>query len=175
MKSITGNTWGASKKILITIYKSLIRSILDYGCEAFYSASQRVLKKLDQIQYKALKIACGTFKGTSLASLQVEYGDVPLELRREKCQLKYSIKIKTTKDHPSSSILTDYWTNHFEKFNKGQQSFYNKTSNFLQNLPLLPIDDRNYSQNHPRGQKPLLMKTSSNSLLNSEIWMKKQK
>ena len=30
MRSIAGNTWGASKKSLLTIYRALIRSILDY-------------------------------------------------------------------------------------------------------------------------------------------------
>ena len=36
MRAIAGNKWGASKKVLLVIYKSLIRYILDYGGIGFY-------------------------------------------------------------------------------------------------------------------------------------------
>ena len=32
MRSVSGQSWGASKKALLTIYRALIRSRLDYGC-----------------------------------------------------------------------------------------------------------------------------------------------
>ena len=31
MRAVSGNTWGANKKSLLTIYRSLIRSVIDYG------------------------------------------------------------------------------------------------------------------------------------------------
>ena len=31
MRAVSGNAWGASKKTLLTIYRALIRSIIDHG------------------------------------------------------------------------------------------------------------------------------------------------
>ena len=40
MRMISGQTFGSSKKCLLTIYRALIRSVLDYGCIAFDSMSE---------------------------------------------------------------------------------------------------------------------------------------
>ena len=34
MRAVSGNTWDANKKVLLVIYRGLIRSILDYGAIA---------------------------------------------------------------------------------------------------------------------------------------------
>ena len=39
MRAIAGNKWGASKAVLLLIYRSLIRSILDYGAIVYDSIS----------------------------------------------------------------------------------------------------------------------------------------
>ena len=44
--------WGVSKKVLLMVYKALIRSIMDYGCIAYDSKS-----KLDSVQYKVMSYA----------------------------------------------------------------------------------------------------------------------
>ncbi|KMQ86844.1 type-1 retrotransposable element r1dm, partial [Lasius niger] len=36
LKAITGIRWGAHPKILLTIYKGLIRSVLDWSCQIFH-------------------------------------------------------------------------------------------------------------------------------------------
>ena len=50
---------GSQQKTLLMIYRSLIRSILDYGAVALDSMSESNKKKLDVIQMKALRIASG--------------------------------------------------------------------------------------------------------------------
>src|SRR5271163_426393 len=55
MRSLSGHSWGASKKALLTIYKALVHSRLDYGCETFYTASKTQLKRLDNVQNKCLR------------------------------------------------------------------------------------------------------------------------
>ena len=59
MRAIRGSSWGANRKTLLTLYRSLIRSKLEYGCEAFHNASKTTLMRLESIQYQALKIATG--------------------------------------------------------------------------------------------------------------------
>ena len=89
LRLITGSTFGADKKTIIMLYKALILSKIDYGCQAYASASKTLLKKLDTIQATALRIATGAYKGTSNTSLQVECNVTPLNLRRDEFTLKY--------------------------------------------------------------------------------------
>ena len=56
MRAVAGNSWGASKKALLTIYRSLIRSVIDYGAVAYNSASKSIKHWLDVIQNKALRM-----------------------------------------------------------------------------------------------------------------------
>jgi len=132
MRNLTGTEWGASKESLLTIYRALIRTLLDYGAEALDSATQNLKAKFDVIQSKCLRICCGAMLGTALVSLQNECGELPLEIRRYKQQLNYAIKIKTTDNHPNRKLLEDHWTNHYGRKNSKNTSFYNKTSEILQ-------------------------------------------
>ena len=99
MRMVSGQSFGCCKTTLLTIYKALIRSVLDYGAIAFDSTSTANKHKLDVIQRKALKIACGAFCTTSAAALQVETGEMPLDCRRQQQQLNYTIKIKAKQHH----------------------------------------------------------------------------
>ena len=64
MRMITGKCWGADKQSLMYIYKALIRSTIDYGCVVYSSACKTSLRKLERIQFKALRIALGAKKTT---------------------------------------------------------------------------------------------------------------
>lgn len=56
--------------------------MLDYGCIVFQSAATSMLKELDKIQYKALRLLTGAIRSTLTAALQIETWEMPLELRR---------------------------------------------------------------------------------------------
>ena len=71
MRAISGSTWGASRSILLIVYKTLIRSVIDYGSMAYDSSAANTKEKLDRLQRQALRI-CGSLSGTARASLQVE-------------------------------------------------------------------------------------------------------
>ena len=71
------------------IYSGLIRSILDYDGVVYESAESASLKKLDDIQYQALRLCTGAFKTTSTAALHVGMGEMPLEMRRIQLSLNY--------------------------------------------------------------------------------------
>jgi ribonuclease HI len=105
MRMISGQAWGASKKSLLMIYRALIRSVLDYGSIAYNTASAASKQRLDRIQHAALRIACGAFKNTPVASLEVETGEMPLELRRQQQELSYAIKLKALDNNPAKSVL----------------------------------------------------------------------
>ena len=87
MRNVAGHNWGASKRALLTIYRALVRSRLDYGAEAFYTASRSQLKRLDEIQSKCLRVCCRAFKTTANNALQQDCGEMPLSVRRKRLLL----------------------------------------------------------------------------------------
>jgi ribonuclease HI len=104
LRAISGQKWGANKKVLLTVYKALIRSILDYGCIAFDSAAKTNLNKLDVIKNQCLRICTGTPKYTSTAAVEVDTGELPLDLRRLEIACRKGIQIQAQKSHPSAEI-----------------------------------------------------------------------
>ena len=94
---------------IVRIYRSLIRSIMDYACEAYNSASASVKNILNSIQYEALRICAGSKQGTSLQTLQTEFGEMPLELRREMLSIRLRKRIESTPNHPLKGELVDCW------------------------------------------------------------------
>ena len=107
MRCISGTNWGASKSILLTIYKALILSHIDYCCFVYNDCSPTLKRKVDTIQYKSLLLAVGAMKGTALKALLGECGEIPLELRRKKLILKYLLKIYTNPSNAASLVLQD--------------------------------------------------------------------
>ena len=61
LRCVSGTPWGCKYEILMMVYKGLVLSILDYGCEIYDSACTSLKKKLDSIQYRALKLLQAQF------------------------------------------------------------------------------------------------------------------
>ena len=54
---VVGHTdWGADRIILLRLYRSLVRSKLDYGCIVYGSARRLILKQLDPIHIRACEL-----------------------------------------------------------------------------------------------------------------------
>lgn len=110
MRAIAGKEWGAERSTLMMIYQGLIRSVLDYGCIIYSAASQTLLKRLDSIQYRALRICMGAVKSTPVNALMVEANEMPLELRRKKLSLIYWKKMESySGSHIGKEVLNNCW------------------------------------------------------------------
>ncbi|KAI5633769.1 reverse transcriptase (RNA-dependent DNA polymerase) domain-containing protein [Phthorimaea operculella] len=77
LKSLAGLKWGSDPKILKTIYIATIRSHFDYGCMLYADAANHLLRKLDVLQNKALRVITGAMMSSPINSLEVEAGIVP--------------------------------------------------------------------------------------------------
>src|SRR6218665_3621814 len=121
VRSLTGQKWGASKRSLLTIYRTLIRSRLDYGCQILYTASKHLLKQLDTIQHTCLRICCGAMKSTPIHALQQGCGEMPLSLRRHKLQLQYAVKLQASRNNLAKSIIANTWETHYGRFKAGAE------------------------------------------------------
>jgi len=110
MRAIAGKEWGAERDSMLTIYQALIRSTIDYGSIIYGSASETLLKSIDRIQYRALRICLGAIKTTPVNALLVEANEMPLKLRREKLSLVFWTSLKSyTGENIAKDILNNCW------------------------------------------------------------------
>ena len=103
---VMGHTdWGADRIILLCLYRSLVRSKLDYGCIVYGSAHRPVLKQLDQIHHQGLRIVLGAFHTCPAQSLYIEAHEPSLTTRRLKLSLNYILKLKSLLENPAYSCV----------------------------------------------------------------------
>ena len=77
------------------LYRALIRSRLDYGCEAYDSACNSLKAKLDSVQCFALRLCVGALHTTPLHVLQVMCEEWPLYIRRRFRTFNSAFKLKS--------------------------------------------------------------------------------
>ena len=93
LKFVSKTWWGSDVKSALSFYKAYIRSIIDYGCTLYGSASKSLLNNLDVIQRKALRICLGAMKSTPNEALHVEALEPPLLIRRDFLSNKFLLKL----------------------------------------------------------------------------------
>lgn len=99
IKCLTHTKWGANYVTLMRLYKTLIRSKLDYGSIVYSTACNTTLSLLEPIQNASLRQALGAFYTSPSISLCAEAGVEPLKYRRKKLFLSYLISVITRPSH----------------------------------------------------------------------------
>ena len=69
IKFVANSKWGADKTTLLHLYRSLVRSKLDYGCMIYGSARTSYLKALDAVHHQGLWLCLGAFRTAPTDSL----------------------------------------------------------------------------------------------------------
>ena len=105
LKVLSRTEWGADQTTLLKLYRSLVRSKLDYGCLVYGSASKTALAKLDPVHNQGLRLSRGAFRSSPVESLYVEAHEPPLEIRREKLALQYILKLKANPGNPAYDVV----------------------------------------------------------------------
>ena len=82
LKVLSHTNWGADRTVLLQLYRSLIRSKLDYGSIVYGSARKSYLMMLDTVHHQGLRLALGAFRTSPVESLYVEAEEPSLYLRR---------------------------------------------------------------------------------------------
>ena len=72
LKVLSRTEWDADQSALVKLYRSLVRSKLDYGCLVYGSASKTALAKLDPVHNQGLRLSLGAFRSSPVESLYVE-------------------------------------------------------------------------------------------------------
>ena len=101
LKVVAHSEWGADHKVLLWLYRSLIRSKLDYGSIVYRSARKSYLKILDSIHNEGLRLVLGAFRTSPINSLYVEANEPWLSYKRQKLSLQYLLKLKSNHFNPT--------------------------------------------------------------------------
>ena len=72
LKVLSHTSWGADRTTLLKLYRSLVRSKLDYGCIIYGSARKSYIQMLDPIHNQGLRLALGALRTSPVASLYVK-------------------------------------------------------------------------------------------------------
>ena len=105
LKVLSRTEWGADQTTLLKLYRSLVRSKLDYGCLVYGSASKTALAKLDPVHNQGLRLSLGAFRSSPVESLYVEVHEPPLEIRRDKLALQHVLKLKANPENPAYDVV----------------------------------------------------------------------
>ncbi|RVE49912.1 hypothetical protein evm_005380 [Chilo suppressalis] len=144
---LAGSAWGVHPKHLRTLYISLIRSRLDYGCFLYHNCAKTKLYKLEKIQNQALRIIGGFIRSSPIHVMQSELGMQPLFIRRKYLAYKYCLKALSFHNNVTVELLTELNTNFENSY------WRNKTK------PLLPILVRETAESNVSSDYPLNMYT----------------
>ena len=87
LRVVAHTAWGADQQTLLHLYRSLIRSKLDYGSIVYGSASGSYLHMLDSIQNHALRLCLGAYRTSPSSILCVLANEPPLYIRRRKLSI----------------------------------------------------------------------------------------
>ena len=87
VKSLSGQSWGSDRHTLLRLYRTIIRTKMDYGCIIYQHARKQTLSLLDPVHNAAIRTCTGAFRTSPTISLYAESGEPPLYLRR--IQLNY--------------------------------------------------------------------------------------
>ena len=140
LRSLTGQTWGADKASLLRIYRTLIRSRLEYGSVVLHTASSKTINRLVSVHNQCLRIITGCIRSTPTAAMENECGEPPLHLRVYEQQLKFAVKVKASIDNPAKETLVDSWQNHYCKQAKKDKSLFSITQAFLEPIGNIEAD-----------------------------------
>ena len=104
IKTISHTTWGADRETLLRLYRSIIRSKLDYGCFVYGSAKKNVLDTLDPVHNAAIRICTGAFRTSPVVSLYADSAEPPLQMRRTQLLLQYYARAQQL---PTSTAISN--------------------------------------------------------------------
>ena len=126
LKVLSNTNWGGDRSVILNLYRSLVRSKLDYGSVVYGSARKSYLKSLDTIHHQGLRPALGALRTSPVESLYAESNEPSLYTRREKLSLQYTTKLAANPKNPAHNCV----------FNPKYEGFYNNTLSAFKPLGL---------------------------------------
>lgn len=91
--SLAGVWWGSHPQSLLTIYRSMFRSCIEYGCSIFnFKGNLSIFCKIQRLQFKAIRVAYGYRISTPINVMLCEAQEPPLRARIAMLSRKFIYK-----------------------------------------------------------------------------------
>ena len=113
IRMLKGTSWGAGKRPLLTVYRSLVRCVTECSMEAYFFASPSLLKPLQKIQNDALRLCTGALVNAPVICLHHACSEMALNIKHKFLCLKFKAHLLSFSDHPALSLTEDYWQERF--------------------------------------------------------------
>ena len=110
LRVLAHTDWGADKNTLLKIYRTLVRSKLDYSSFIYQSTRKSYLKTLHPVCHSGLRLVLGAFQTSPVESLYAESYETPPELRCQNLALRYYTKLIANPTNPAhdSTLKPNY-------------------------------------------------------------------
>lgn len=109
VKYLCGTWWGSDPETLITLYKSFVRSIIDYGCFIYLPTRKNEIAKLEKIRYAAIRAALG-YRISTPTNILLAESKLPLIQERTKFLCKcYLSKILSSKNSQVHKTIQNFY------------------------------------------------------------------
>ena len=105
MRKLAGTTWGATDKILKSVYQGTVRPHLEYGSASWMTAAKTHLHTLDKVQNQALRIITGAMKTTPIQKMEEISSIPPLCSRRQQKTMIQANKFRCSQNHQMKDRL----------------------------------------------------------------------
>ncbi|GFN93765.1 Pol-like protein [Plakobranchus ocellatus] len=128
--------WGADRATLLKLYRTPVRSKLDYGSVVYGSAKKHVVTALDPIHHKGLRIALGAFRTSTIKSLYAEAGESSLEHRRIKLAFNNVLKLKSLPRNPWHNVEFETLLSDFSADTKSEPNLVTNTFEHIKNAKI---------------------------------------
>jgi hypothetical protein len=100
LKSITGLTWGTSMTAALRVYTSIIKPAITYEANVWYTpigvqgARKGVIKKLQAIQGKYLRIIIGAYRAIATEALEIKIYTILIDILLETQVAKTILRLR---------------------------------------------------------------------------------
>lgn len=92
MQAVTRTWWGADSKVLLNLYRRLVRTHLNNGGSYIFYASKSSWKKLEQVQLEALRVVTGCMRSTPSNVIFLETGKMSFHIRNILTAARFALK-----------------------------------------------------------------------------------
>ena len=137
LRVVAHTDWGADRKVLLNLYRTIIRSKLDYGSIIYGSARKSYLEMLDPIHHQGLRLALGAFRTSPSESILAEANEPSFYNRRLKLSMQYALKLKSNPSNPTyETVFEPQYKTLFENKPNMIPSFGIRISTEFENMNL---------------------------------------